>query len=482
MIMRLRDSFDRWRFFRSKRSKMVRPSPWLVPALMVFLGLLFLLTSLGGARFLYPYAINGPAIFLRGEWYRLFTGIFLHWNLSHFIMNLISLWLLGTMVENLVGSFRFFVIYMMGGLLGAVLSASLSGPFVHSIGASGAILALLGYLIAVRVASPGSLPRDISRFAVILLIMNLLTNIQGTGLDVLGHLGGFLGGFFSLWVVGLPLHARFALPPEAKTLGMVRGVIVFLLWLAIVLYPIVPHIDLSPRALHRSFHNAADIVSWDSGQQVIASLRDNLRQSIEGLFADDEAGAQRVPHPLSSYNLAQYPGSPGHVESAVRREYSASLMSETLDFRNPFGVASYAQLWTAEVIEAFVQRVAYEEGWDQQRLTRQRQQMLQTLERELAVQVYLFNAGEFGDLSELTKQDEFHVYLETSQGQRAYPAQIRSMEYPDRSPAYTFNEVVFPAAVDGERLVRTDTEWLRLWIDLDGERFFFDFRFAPYRA
>ena len=481
MTMRLKDSFNRWRFFRAKRSRMARPSPWLVTGLMSFLGLLFLLTSLGGQGLLYPYAINGPAIFLRGEWYRLFTGIFLHWNVSHFIMNLISLWLLGTMVENLVGSSRFFVIYMMGGLLGAVLSASLSGPFVHSVGASGAILALLGYLIAVRVTSPGSLPRDISRFAVILLVMNLLTNIQGTGLDVLGHLGGFLGGFFSLWVVGLPLHARFSLPQDARVRGVVQGIIVFLLWLAVILYPILPHIDLSSAALRRSFHSTADIISWDSGRQVVDSLRDGLWQSLEGLLGNDEARSPRMPHPLSSYSLSRYPGSPTHVESAVRREYSASLRSESLDSRNPFGVSSYAQLWTPEVVEAFLQRVAHEEGWDQQRLTRQTQYMQQNLEKELSVQVYLFNAGEFGNLSSLTQEDGVEVFLETSQDQRVHPTEIRSVDYPDRSPAYTFNEVVFPAVFDAERLLMPDTEWLRLWIVLNGDRFYFDFQFAPFR-
>lgn len=83
----------------------------------------------------------------RGEWWRLASSMFLHMGFLHLLLNMYGLWILGRLVEQTHGSMRTFAIYMLAGLAGALASAGFGAPGM-SAGASGAVLGLLGALIA----------------------------------------------------------------------------------------------------------------------------------------------------------------------------------------------------------------------------------------------------------------------------------------------------------------------------------------------
>ena len=88
-----------------------------------------------------------PAEVASGEYWRLLTAGFLHGNLIHIATNMISLYMLGMPLERILGRGRFLVIYLLS-LLGSSVSVLLfSGPFVPTIGASGAIYGLMGALL-----------------------------------------------------------------------------------------------------------------------------------------------------------------------------------------------------------------------------------------------------------------------------------------------------------------------------------------------
>jgi len=96
-----------------------------------------------------------------GEWWRMFTAMFLHIGILHLLFNMVALWNIGSFMERVLGPVGFVVLYLLAGLLGSVASV-VWNPFVVSAGASGAIFGLYGGLLAFLVrhrdtASPASL-------------------------------------------------------------------------------------------------------------------------------------------------------------------------------------------------------------------------------------------------------------------------------------------------------------------------------------
>ena len=79
----------------------------------------------------------------------LVTSMFLHGGWLHIIGNMLFLWVFGRNVEDLVGGWRYFILYMAGGLAAGALQYMINyySP-VPIIGASGAIAGVMGaYLI-----------------------------------------------------------------------------------------------------------------------------------------------------------------------------------------------------------------------------------------------------------------------------------------------------------------------------------------------
>ena len=99
-----------------------------------------------------------------GEYYRLFTSMFLHFGIQHLINNMLLLLFLGDYLERAVGKIRYLVIYLGGGLVGNLcsylheLSLMKTGeaPAV-SAGASGAIFSAVGAMLVLLAFRKGRL-------------------------------------------------------------------------------------------------------------------------------------------------------------------------------------------------------------------------------------------------------------------------------------------------------------------------------------
>lgn len=152
-----------------------------------------------------------PALVGLGEWWLLATSGFLHANLMHVGFNGFLLWMLGQMLEPVLGHARFSALYvagLAGGSLGVVLLSWLwaltplaeipvlggvltSDPRIPTIGASGAVFALMGAAV-VGLRTRGSNPwrTDIGT----LVLLNLAITFFLPGISVGGHLGGLLSG------------------------------------------------------------------------------------------------------------------------------------------------------------------------------------------------------------------------------------------------------------------------------------------------
>ena len=136
-----------------------------------------------------PYVLEGQA-------WRMFTSMFLHFGAAHIVMNMIALYNIGYFLEGYAGTIKYTIIYLLGGIFGnvAVIIADMitSSP-AYGAGASGAIFAVLGAILAVAIKDRNSG----------LSITNILSStffalapgffIQGISLSA--HIGGLIGGF-----------------------------------------------------------------------------------------------------------------------------------------------------------------------------------------------------------------------------------------------------------------------------------------------
>jgi membrane associated rhomboid family serine protease len=99
--------------------------------------------------FFYTYGATPNQIWQGQNLQTLFTSMFLHGGWMHLIGNMIFLWIFADNIEVTIGSFRFLMFYLMGGVVAAVVHCFvLAGSTIPCIGASGAISATLGaYLV-----------------------------------------------------------------------------------------------------------------------------------------------------------------------------------------------------------------------------------------------------------------------------------------------------------------------------------------------
>ncbi|TDM04349.1 rhomboid family intramembrane serine protease [Macrococcus carouselicus] len=132
--------------------------------------------------------------FVHGEYFRLISSIFLHFDFSHLLLNMLSLYIFGKLVEYFYGPVRFFLIYFLSGLMGNLLSLSFETSAL-SVGASGAISGLLGALLAYMVTSRRFDRKMVLQTAGGLILFFLLSNLFGR-VNNWAHFGGLFSGFY----------------------------------------------------------------------------------------------------------------------------------------------------------------------------------------------------------------------------------------------------------------------------------------------
>jgi membrane associated rhomboid family serine protease len=170
--------------------------------------------GLGGSSLIQNFALFGPSV-ADGEVYRLLTAGFLHSGLFHLLVNMFSLWVLGTMLEPGIGRLRFVLIYLVS-LLAGSFGALVVTPHAVTVGASGAIFGLLGAGVVIlrnRGIDPmqSGLPLWIG--------INLVFSFAVPGISIGGHIGGLIGGALAaILLFELPDRVR-RVPPIAPMLA-----------------------------------------------------------------------------------------------------------------------------------------------------------------------------------------------------------------------------------------------------------------------
>jgi rhomboid protease GluP len=145
---------------------------------------------------------------LAGEWWRVFTAMFLHGGPDHLIGNMIALYIVGMACEHAFGTARTVLVYVGSGVSGAALSLAASpGP---SVGASGAIFGVLGAVIVTLYRHQRHFYVRDKRIGVVLAAWaawQLVTGFMTPFIDNFAHLGGLLGGAMAAFVISPTLTA-----------------------------------------------------------------------------------------------------------------------------------------------------------------------------------------------------------------------------------------------------------------------------------
>ena len=183
---------------------------------LIFLIVEFTGGSENGQHMLECGAAYAPLILEQGQWYRVFSSMFLHFGAPHLINNMLVLFVLGQRLEPAVGGVRYLLIYLLSGFGGNVISLGLemkSSNYAVSAGASGAVFGVMGAMIYVILRNKGRVADLSIKKMMIMAAFSLYFGFTSTGVDNAAHVGGLICGF---------LAALLLYHPGKGTVRMIR--------------------------------------------------------------------------------------------------------------------------------------------------------------------------------------------------------------------------------------------------------------------
>jgi rhomboid protease GluP len=162
---------------------------------------------------IYEYGVALPWPFIQQDptqIYRVFTSMFLHASIYHIGLNMLSLYFVGVVTEQIFGHWRFLSIYLLSGIIGGIVSSFFMPLDGYSLGASGAIFGIFGafgafFLLYRRALGPAANVM-LGQWA-FWLVINLVFGFSVAGIDIVDHIGGLLSGM-ALAVVLAPRLGR----------------------------------------------------------------------------------------------------------------------------------------------------------------------------------------------------------------------------------------------------------------------------------
>lgn len=149
-------------------------------------------------------AMYWPAELEAGQYYRLLTSMFLHFDNVHLVNNMLILFLIGSRLEDLTGRIRFILVYFMSGILAGLTSMVyniLQDRLVIAAGASGAVFGLTGGMLWVVIAGRGRVQGLTGRQMLLFAALSLYGGFVNQQTDNAAHLGGLLAGFLLMMLL-----------------------------------------------------------------------------------------------------------------------------------------------------------------------------------------------------------------------------------------------------------------------------------------
>ncbi len=175
---------------------------------------------------LIQFGANYGPLVKSGQVFRLLTSAFLHIGVIHLLVNMYSLYVIGSQVENYIGKWKFLLIYFVSAISGNLLSVVFNTGI--SAGASGAIFGLLGALLYFGLHYRLFLGNVLVTQIIPVIILNLFIGFTIPGIDNSAHIGGLVGGYLATMALGLK--------GKSAKQDRINGLIVLILYLAFLIY------------------------------------------------------------------------------------------------------------------------------------------------------------------------------------------------------------------------------------------------------
>ena len=213
--------------------------PWATLTILALLGVAFLLEltdapgnqakAINLATLIHLGGVGRELVIQDGQVWRLLTAPWLHGGTAHITGNAVALLMFGILLEPIIGWRWLTAVYTLGGLAGSIASISLHEGFVVSVGASGAIVALMGCAAMVSF-HPASYDRrkQIWRMCLIGGVPALLPMSASNHVDYSAHTGGAFLGILAGCFLVLAWNGRKARPPlqgAAMAVGLALGLV-----------------------------------------------------------------------------------------------------------------------------------------------------------------------------------------------------------------------------------------------------------------
>ena len=214
-----------------------RKVPYVTYGIIAINTIIFVIMYLFDYRDFYieNYSVYGRAIVENMQIYRLLTGTFLHANLMHFLVNMYSLYIIGSQMEGFLGKTKYLVVYLFSAIIGSLLSIIFNT--IPSVGASGALFGLLGSLLYFGYHYRVFLGSVIKSQIIPIIVINFLIGFMSVGIDNFAHLGGLVGGVLMTMTLGVKYKSSNA--------ERINGCIVSILLVIFLLFMAFNYVDFS---------------------------------------------------------------------------------------------------------------------------------------------------------------------------------------------------------------------------------------------
>lgn len=193
--------------------------PWMTYTFLTIQILVYLVMTLYGYRLLgtwngtenslilYHFGAEYPPSVLQGEYWRLVTPIFIHIGLAHIVLNSVTLYYVGPMLEEWMGHIKFAILYLLSGICGNLMSL-LGNQQTISAGASTALFGLFAAYFALYFINQNPYVKAVAKQYAMFIVINILFNLFDARVDIWGHIGGAIGGFILMFILGRRLKIQ----------------------------------------------------------------------------------------------------------------------------------------------------------------------------------------------------------------------------------------------------------------------------------
>ena len=195
LFLRITDDINRKNMIEARRvEEIFKPKKPIITTILIAINIIIFMIGLlfNIHEDLISIFGNYRPLVITGQYYRLFTSMFMHDDIFHIAFNMYALYILGSQAEGFFGKTKFSIIYFLSGLSGSLLSVLLNLDTI-SIGASGAIFGLLGALLYFGYNFRVYLGNTLIREILPVIFINLAFGFIYPNIDNYCHIGGLIG-------------------------------------------------------------------------------------------------------------------------------------------------------------------------------------------------------------------------------------------------------------------------------------------------